>query len=80
LAAIWSAPTQGLLRNAQLFDVYRPKVGKDATLAQVGVDRSLAVRLTLNNDTATLTEEQIEATVRAVIDQLAALVGARQRT
>ena len=30
-------------------------------------DRSLAVRLTLNSDEATLTEEQIEAAVAAVV-------------
>jgi len=37
------------------------------------------VRLTLNSDEATLTEEQIESAVKAVVDQLVASVGARQR-
>ena len=36
-------------------------------------------RLTLNSDEATLTEEQIEAAVKAVVDQLVAAVAARQR-
>ena len=40
---------------------------------------SLAVRLTLNSDDATLTEEQIEPAVKAVVDQLVAAVAARQR-
>lgn len=80
MTAIWEAPTQGLLRDAQLFDVYRPKVGKEATPSQTSVDRSLAVRLTLNSDAATLTEEQIETAVAAIVGQLAASVGARQRT
>jgi len=80
MAAIWSAPTAGLLRDAQLFDVYRPKPAKDAAPAAAGaLDRSLAVRLTLHSDDATLTEEQIEAAVKAVVQQLAAAVGARQR-
>ena len=77
MAAIKAAPTQGLLRDAQLFDVYRPKVAADA--AAGASDRSLAVRLTLNSDEATLTDAQIEATVKAVVDQLVANLGARQR-
>ncbi len=79
MAAVWAAPTDGWLRDAQLFDVYRPKLAKDAIVAEGATDRSLAVRLTLNNDEVTLTEEQIEATVKAVVDQLVAAVGARQR-
>ncbi len=79
MSAVWAAPTQGLLRDAQLFDVYRPKLAKDA-VAEVGAtDRSLAVRLTLNSDDATLAEEQIEATVKSVVDQLMLKLGARQR-
>jgi len=79
MAAIWAAPTAGLLRDAQLFDVYRPKLVKDAAPSDSSVDRSLAVRLTLNSDEATLSEEQIESTVKVVVEQLAAKVGARQR-
>jgi len=77
--AIAAAPTAGLLRDAQLFDVYRPKLAKDAAPAEGATDRSLAVRLTLNSDEASLTEEQIEATVKAVVDQLSQALGARQR-
>ena len=77
MAAIWAAPTAGLLRDAQLFDVYRPKVAADAP-AGAG-DRSLAVRLTLQGEEATLTDVQIEAAVKAVLDQLLASLGARQR-
>jgi phenylalanyl-tRNA synthetase beta chain len=80
MAAVWSAPSQGLLRDTQLFDVYRPKVGKDATPEQGAPERSLALRLTLGSDTATLTEEQIDAAVAAVIAQLATSLGARQRS
>jgi len=80
MSAIWAAPTSGLLRDAQLFDVYRPKLAKDAVVTEGATDRSLAVRLTLNSDEASLTEEQIEAAVKAVVDQLVQTLGARQRT
>lgn len=79
MAAIWAAPTADLLRDAQLFDVYRPKVAKDAPAGQSSEDRSLAVRLTLNSNEATLTEEQIEMAVKAVVTQLVDSVNARQR-
>ena len=80
MAAIWAAPTGGLLRDAQLFDVYRPKLAKDAAPTTDGVtDRSLAVRLTLNSDEATLSEEQIESAVKSIVEQLTASLGARQR-
>ena len=80
MGAIWSAPVQGLLRDAVLFDVYRPKAGQGASGGglQEG-EKSLAVRLTLNSDEATLTEEQIEASVQAVLKSLAGGVGARLR-
>ena len=79
MAAIWAAPTAGLLRDAQLFDVYRPKLVKDAETLEGASDRSLAVRFTLNSDEATLSEEQIETAVKAIVDQLTASLGARQR-
>jgi len=79
MAAVWAAPTAGLLRDAQLFDVYRPKVAKDAEVTEGSTDRSLAVRLTLNGDDATLTEDQIESSVKAVVEQLQMALGARQR-
>jgi phenylalanyl-tRNA synthetase beta chain len=79
MTSIWAAPTQNLLRDARLFDVYRPKYAKDAVIAEGASDRSLAVRLTLNSDEATLTETQIESTVKAVVDQLVLDLGVRQR-
>lgn len=79
IAAVCAAPTQGLLRDVQLFDVYRPKVAKDADVVAGSTDRSLALRVTLNSEEATLTEEQIESAMKAVVDQLVASVGARQR-
>jgi phenylalanyl-tRNA synthetase beta chain len=79
IAAVRAAPTQGLLRDVQLFDVYRPKAAAGAEAQAGHTDRSLALRLTLNSDDATLTEDQIESAVKAVVEQLVSAVGARQR-
>jgi phenylalanyl-tRNA synthetase beta chain len=78
MEAIWSAPTAGLLRNAVLFDIYRPKSAKDLDAPDLG--KSYAVRLTLNSDDATLTEEQIDKATQAVLASLLSKLGARQRT
>ncbi|MEY4363282.1 MAG: Phenylalanine--tRNA ligase beta subunit [Pseudomonadota bacterium] len=76
MSAIHAASTQGLLRHAVLFDVYRPK----AAAAGMALDeKSLAVRLTLNSEEATLQESQIEAVVQAVLAALSAQVQARLR-
>jgi phenylalanyl-tRNA synthetase beta chain len=81
LRAVWAAPTGGLLRDALLFDIYRPKSAAqaDPTLEAPAARKSMALRLTLNSDDATLTEGQIEAAVDAVLATLAEQVGARQR-
>jgi phenylalanyl-tRNA synthetase beta chain len=77
MRAIWSAPTDGALRDALLFDIYRPKA--DADTAVKPSEKSMAVRLTLNSQDAALTEAQIESSVAAVVATLAEQVGARQR-
>ncbi len=79
MASIHAAATDGLLQSAQLFDVYRPKAAAaDAGLA-AAAQRSLAVRLTLGASDATLTEDQIEQAVKAVLHQLAQDLRAHQR-
>lgn len=76
LAAIRSADTGGLLRDAMLFDVYKPQQAS----AALGLhEKSLAVRLTLARSDATLTDEQIEAAVRAVVERVSAQLGGRLR-
>jgi phenylalanyl-tRNA synthetase beta chain len=77
MAAIHAAPTGGLLRDAVLFDVYRPKVGGAGGLNQG--EKSLAVRLQLSDEQATLTDEQIDAAVSAILAQLVSDLGARLR-
>jgi phenylalanyl-tRNA synthetase beta chain len=80
MKSVWAAPTMGHLREATLFDVYRPKPSNDSSnLPEHSSDKSLAVRLKLNSDEATLTEEQIEAIVQSVLEVLIRDVGARQR-
>jgi phenylalanyl-tRNA synthetase beta chain len=82
MARVWAADIGGLLRNALLFDVYRPKPQKTDAQVSAGLiagEKSLAVRLTLNSADASLTEAQIEAAVQAVVDQLVGQLGARLR-
>jgi phenylalanyl-tRNA synthetase beta chain len=61
-----------LVRSAQLFDVYLPK---DAT----GAERSMAVRLTLRDDHATLTDERIDAAVSQAVERARTRLDARLR-
>jgi phenylalanyl-tRNA synthetase beta chain len=79
MQAIWTAPCGAVLRDAVLFDIYRPKVADASGGQAVATEKSMAVRLTLNSDEASLSEQQIEATVAAVVTNLVEKVGARQR-
>jgi phenylalanyl-tRNA synthetase beta chain len=76
MQAIRAADTGGLLRDALLFDVYKPQ---QSTAALQAGEKSLAVRLTLASPDATLTDERIEPAVRAVVEQIAARLGGRLR-
>ena len=76
MAAIHDANTQGFLKGATLFDVYRPQQANASM--QLG-EKSLAVRLVLSSDVATLTEEAIEAAVQAVLASLEGRLQARLR-
>jgi phenylalanyl-tRNA synthetase beta chain len=75
------APASPWLRDVVLFDVYRPKKAgpEGSTSGLAAGEKSLAVRLVLNRDDATLTEEDIEATVQAALASLAQQVAARLR-
>jgi phenylalanyl-tRNA synthetase beta chain len=76
LSAINSAATGGLLRDAFLFDVYKPKA---AAAGMAPHEKSVALRLTLASNDATLTDEQIEAAVRAIVAGVASRTGGRLR-
>ncbi|CAN5591880.1 phenylalanine--tRNA ligase subunit beta [soil metagenome] len=81
MQAIHAATTNGLLRGAVLFDVYRPKP-QPAGTASTGMEqgeKSLAVRLTLNSGDATLNDDQIETAVQSVVSELVSSLGARLR-
>ncbi len=85
MEALWAAETGGLLRDAVLFDVYRqrPAEPTESTTAASGSlcagEKSLAVRLVLNRDEATLTDSGIELALDAVMTSLTHRVGARLR-
>jgi phenylalanyl-tRNA synthetase beta chain len=72
-------PASPWLRDAVLFDVYRPKKNT-VGVALAADEKSLTVRLALSRDDATLTEDEIEATVRAALDALQHRVAARLRS
>ena len=76
MTAVNTAATQGLLKRAVLFDVYRPHQGN--TAMQPG-EKSLTVRLVLASETATLTEEAIETVVQTILSALQQRLQARQR-
>jgi phenylalanyl-tRNA synthetase beta chain len=66
----------GLVRSATLFDIYKPA----AAVAAVAADeRSLAIRLELLDDEATLTDERIEGAVKAAVQRAGDACGARLR-
>jgi len=77
MEAIQAADTGGLLRDALLFDLYKPK---QATAGMAVNEKSLAVRLTLASPEATLTDEQIDAAVQAVVARIGERLGGRLRT
>ena len=66
----------GLVRSATLFDVYRPSTPSADVAAG---ERSMAVRLELLDDTATLTEDRIDTAVAAALLRAAQAQGARLR-
>jgi len=75
LAALLDDPS-GLVRRATLFDLYRPA----AAPAAAPGEHSMAVRLELMDDAATLTEERIEAALSAARERALERVGARLRS
>lgn len=77
MAAIRAA-SNPWLQDAVLFDVYRPKKG--ATVPGLAEhEKSLAVRLVMNREDATLADEQIEAAVQQTLASLQQRVKARLR-
>ncbi|WP_119156996.1 phenylalanine--tRNA ligase subunit beta [Caldimonas tepidiphila] len=76
MQAIAAADTGGLVRSANLFDIYKPK-GAVADIA--ANERSVALRLELLDEEATLTDERTEAAVQAVLASLGQRLGARLR-
>jgi phenylalanyl-tRNA synthetase beta chain len=66
----------GLVRSATLFDIYRPPL---PTAEIPAGERSLAVRLELLDDEATLTDQRIDAAMAAAVARVAGAFGARLR-
>ena len=66
----------GLVRSARLFDIYKPTT----PTADIGAgERSLAIRLELLDDEATLTDPRIDGVVADVLQALKLRLGVRLR-
>jgi phenylalanyl-tRNA synthetase beta chain len=66
----------GLVRSAQLFDLYKP----EQAVAGIGAnEQSMAVRIELLDPEATLTDERIDAAVAGIVSALQNRFGARLR-
>ncbi|MDQ5927398.1 MAG: phenylalanyl-tRNA synthetase beta chain, partial [Pseudomonadota bacterium] len=76
IAAVTKAATDGLVRGARLFDIYKPKT---PVAGMAEHERSLAVRVELRDDEQTLTDERIDAAMQAVLAAVGSAVGARVR-
>ncbi|GAB4089460.1 phenylalanine--tRNA ligase subunit beta [Hydrogenophaga soli] len=77
MAAVYSAPLQGLLQSATLFDIYRPKV--EALSSIQSSDKSMALRLVFNREDSGLTDVEIDAAMTQLIAHLGQQVDARIR-
>jgi phenylalanyl-tRNA synthetase beta chain len=80
MAAIKSTGSS-LMRDAMLFDVYRPKKAADGSVTGglAADEKSLAVRLVFSRDDATLTDAEIDAVVKQALERLEQQVAARLR-
>ncbi len=76
LDAILAAPTGGIVRQARLFDVYRPSTPVQGMEAG---ERSLAIRLDLLDDEQPLTDARSDEVIQAVLATVAEATGARLR-
>ncbi len=79
LVASLAADPAGLIRSAKLFDIYKPAAATSAAAGWLPGERSLAVRLELRDDAATLTDERIDAAVQAAVARAVQAHGARLR-
>ena len=78
MQALWAVPLDGLLKEAFLFDVYKPqKAGGSVAMGE----KSMAVRLLLQSpDDVTLTDAQIDAAVQNILAHLSTQLNAKLRT
>jgi phenylalanyl-tRNA synthetase beta chain len=76
LEACLRADPAGLVRSATLFDIYRPSASGGSVASG---ECSMAYRLELRDDAATLTDERIEAVVAAAVARTAGAFGAKLR-
>lgn len=81
MRVIGSALSATRLRSAVLFDVFRPKRGKDGepVAGFAPGEKSFAVRLALGDGVTALTDAEIDESLQAVLQKLEQQLGARLR-
>ena len=72
MQAVAQAPTQNLLKDQFVFDIYRPKDESKR-------EKSVALRLVIGDDQNSLTDDQADHVVQQVLAQLQSAVQARLR-
>jgi phenylalanyl-tRNA synthetase beta chain len=78
MQALWQAPLQGMLKDATLFDVYRPQ--KTGGAVAMG-EKSMAVRVVLQRvDEVMLTDAEIDSAVQIMLSHLSQQLNAKLRT
>jgi phenylalanyl-tRNA synthetase beta chain len=75
MQTVWDAPTGGLLRDAQLFDVYRPKLGRMRPLQRRSRPQPGGASPPGDRPRC---RKRIDSG-QCIVEQLTARVGARQR-
>lgn len=73
-----TAPKNGILKNITLFDIYKPK--QDSSIDMPPSHKSMAFRLDLADDQATLTEERINGIVNQLLEALNMQLGINLRS
>ncbi|RYF74660.1 MAG: phenylalanine--tRNA ligase subunit beta [Comamonadaceae bacterium] len=85
LEAVEAAQVGALLRDVQVFDIFRPSttakdaVGAAGSSGLAAGEKSMALRLSFQAASATLTDEQVEAAVASIVESAAGRLGARLR-
>lgn len=75
MRVIHATPHQNTLKDAVLFDIYRPNAAENGTVKE----KSFAIRLFFHQDDGGLVDKDVDTSVLAIADHLSRELGARLR-